>query len=154
MFNECCHIVTAWWSLSPRAGVSTADKTVFSHGANIILKDRESKWGRERAPSGCLACQIPQLHNSVRAAWAPVQPAFSTTMGGEAQERPVTPGERRNSLNPGAVIVQRIVALRKPSVILASQNALQQWFSPVMDFGYSCFLRVVTLADYQEWKML
>lgn len=113
-------------TLSPPAGVSTADKTILGHGANIMLTEWEKAKGRERArdPSGCLACQIPQLHNSARLAWAPAQPAFSTTMGGEAQERPVTPGEGRNSLNPGAVIIRWMVALRRRCVILGPQNTL------------------------------
>lgn len=111
-------------------GFAQLNKTVLGHGANIMLTDSDRARGSEREreierePLGCLACQIPQLHNSVRLDWAPAQPAFSTTMGGEAQERLVTPGERRNSLNPRAVIVRWMVALSRRCVILESQSTL------------------------------
>ena len=73
-------------TLSLPAGVSTADKTILGHGANIMLTEWEKARGRERDPSGCLACQIPQLHNSARLAWAPAQPAFHHNGRGSSGE--------------------------------------------------------------------
>lgn len=100
--SECSNFVRALLVLAQLIRQSWA--MVLTERQQRVRRPEERGGETERGPPGCLACQIPQLHNSARLARAPAQPVFSTTMGGEAQERPATPGEGRNSLNPGAAM--------------------------------------------------